>query len=214
MDPLYCDRQMGRKGVIPSHATLYSRTECKRPMQIAARSAAPISWETPPPLPRTLCERTVLNTCWSIHKGGSWVSLYETHLWLLTLFSVEVHQEKIWDADGNWQWYFFIFLGLRWPIRTYKKSLEYIVQYCDTLKATWTGRTVLHTRFIKQYWCNLEEIGIMRQFAEKQHTQINCITFGSLQCDHASLIRQIPSFASPCELLVSIFRSLWQRSFT
>ena len=47
-----------------------------------------------------------------------------------------------------------------------------------------------------------------RQFAEKQHTQINCITFGSLQFGHASLIRQIPSFASPCELLVSIFRSL------
>ena len=26
----------------------------------------------------------------------------------------------------------------------------------------------------------------MRQFAEKQHTQINCITFGSLQVGHAS----------------------------
>ena len=32
----------------------------------------------------------------------------------------------------------------------------------------------------------------MRQFAEKQHTQINCITFGSLQFSHASLIWQIP----------------------
>ena len=40
----------------------------------------------------------------------------------------------------------------------------------------------------------------MRQFAEKQDTQINCITFGSLQFGHASLIRQIPSFTSPCEL--------------
>ena len=49
MEPLYCDRQMGRKGVISSHATLYSRRECKRPTQIAARSAAPISRETPPP---------------------------------------------------------------------------------------------------------------------------------------------------------------------
>jgi len=40
------------------------------------------------------------------------------------------------------------------------------------------------------------------------------ITFGWLQFGDASLIRQIPSFASPCELLVSIFRSLWLRSFT
>ena len=32
----------------------------------------------------------------------------------------------------------------------------------------------------------------MRQFAEKQHTQINCITFGSLQFSHTSLIWQIP----------------------
>ena len=51
MDPLYCTRQMGRKGVISSHATLYSRTERKGETQIAARSTAPISWETPPPSP-------------------------------------------------------------------------------------------------------------------------------------------------------------------
>ena len=199
---------MGRKGVISSHATLYSRTERKGATQIAARSTAPISWETPPPppLPRTLCEQTVLSTCWSIRKGGSWGSLYETHPWLFTLCSIKLHQEKVWDVDGNWQWHFLIFLGLRWPIRSWNK-------YFDTLKTTWTGRTVLHTRLIKQYWCNLEEIGIVRQFAEKQHTQINCVTFGSLQFGHASLFRQIPSFASPCGLLVSIFRSLWQRRF-
>ena len=159
---------MGRKGVISSHPTLYSRTECKRLTQIVARSAAPIL-ERHLPLPRTLCERTVLSTCWSIHKGGSWASLYATHLWLLTLFSIELRQEKIWDADGNWQWHLFIFLGLRWPIGTYKKSLEYIVRYCDTLKATWTGRTVLHTRFIKQYWCNLKEIGIETVCWETTH---------------------------------------------
>ena len=114
---------MGRKGVISSHATLYSRTERKGATQIAARSTAPISWETPPPpfLPRTLCERTVLSTCWSIRKGGSWGSLYETHPWLFTLCSIKLHQEKVWDVDGNWQWHFLIFLGLRWPIRSYNK---------------------------------------------------------------------------------------------
>ena len=35
----------------------------------------------------------------------------------------------------------------------------------------------------------------MRQFAVKQHTQMNCITFGSLHFGHASLIQQIPSFS-------------------
>ena len=103
---------MGRKGVISSHATLYSRTERKGAAQIAARSTAPISWET---------ERTVLSTCWSIRKLGSWGSLYETQTWLFTLFSIKLHQEKVWDVDGNWQWHFLIFLGLRWPIRSYSK---------------------------------------------------------------------------------------------
>ena len=117
---------MGRKGVTSSHATLYSRTERKRAMQIAARSTALISWETPSPpspspLPRTLCERTVLSTCRSIRKGGSWGSLYKTHPWLFTFFSIKLHQEKVWDADGNWQWHFLIFLGLRGPIRSYNK---------------------------------------------------------------------------------------------
>ena len=115
---------MGRKGVISSHTTLYSRTERKGATQIAARSTAPISdflgdTSPPPPLPRTLCERTVLSTCWSIRKGGSWGSLYETQPWLFTLFSIKLHQEKVWDVDGNWQWHFLIFLGLRWPIRSY-----------------------------------------------------------------------------------------------
>ena len=155
---------MGRKGVISSHATLYSRTERKRATQIAARSTVAISWETStPPLPRTLCEPTVLSTCWSVRKGGSLGSLYEAHPWLFTLFSIKLHQEKVWHIrsyDKYWS-IFFIF---------------------DTLKAIWTGRTVLHTRFIKQYWCNLEEIGIMRQFAEKQHIQINCITH-SVHCN-------------------------------
>ena len=113
---------MGRKSVISSHATLYSRTERKTATQIAARSTAPISWETPtPPLPRTLCERTVLSTCWSTRKVGSWGSLYETQTWFFTLFSIKLHQEKGWDVDGNWQWHFWIFLGLRWPIRSYNK---------------------------------------------------------------------------------------------
>ena len=40
MDPLYCTKQMGRKGVISSHVTLYSRTERKGATQIAARSTA------------------------------------------------------------------------------------------------------------------------------------------------------------------------------
>ena len=120
MGPLWLlTRQMGRKGDISSHATLYSRTERKRATQTAARSSAPISWETFPP--RFLCERTVLSTCWSIRKGGSWGSLYETHPWLFTLCSIKLHQEKVWDADGNWQWHFLIFLGLRWPIRSYNK---------------------------------------------------------------------------------------------
>ena len=171
---------MGRKGVISSHATLYSRTERKRATQIAARTTVSISRETPtnpppPPPPRTLCERTVLSTCWSVRKGGSWGSLYETHPWLFTLFSIKLHQEKVWDADGNWQWHFLIFLGLRWPIRSYNKYWNILFSFDSHLngkKASWTGRTVLDTRFIKQYWCNLEEIGIMRQFAEKQHTQI------------------------------------------
>ena len=35
MDPLYFTRQMGRKGVISSHATVYSGTERKRATQIA-----------------------------------------------------------------------------------------------------------------------------------------------------------------------------------
>ena len=105
---------MGRKGVISSHATLYSRTERKGATQIAARSTTPISWETPPPssapppLPRTLCERTVLSTCWSVREGGSWGSLYKTHPWLFTLFSIKPYQEKVWDADGNWRWHFLI----------------------------------------------------------------------------------------------------------
>ena len=51
MEPLYCTKQMGGKGVISSHATLYSRTERKGATQIAARSTAPISWETPAPFP-------------------------------------------------------------------------------------------------------------------------------------------------------------------
>ena len=51
---------MGSKGVISSHATLYARTERNGATQIAARSTSPISWETPPLHPRTLCERTVL----------------------------------------------------------------------------------------------------------------------------------------------------------
>ena len=176
---------MGRKGVISSHATLYSRTERKIATQIAARSTAQISWETPlPSLPRTLCERTVLSTCWSIRKRGSWGSLYETQPWLFTLFSIKLHQEKAWDVDGNWQWHFLIFLGLRWLIRSYNK---YWNIFFDILThSSHAGRAALHTLFIKQYWCNLEEIGIMRQFAEKQHTQINCITFGSLQFGHAS----------------------------
>ena len=41
LEPLYFTGQMGRKGVISSHATLYSRTERKRAMQIAVRSTAP-----------------------------------------------------------------------------------------------------------------------------------------------------------------------------
>ena len=45
----------------------------------------------------------------------------------------------------------------------------------------------------------------MRQFAEKQHTQMNCITFGSLQFGHASLIRLIPSFASPAKFWSAYF---------
>ena len=107
---------MGRKGVISSRATVYSKTERKRATQIAARSTAPFSWKTPPhpppPLPRTLCERTVSSSFWSICKGGSWGLLYETQPWLFTLFSIKLHQEKVWDADGNWQWHFLFFLGL------------------------------------------------------------------------------------------------------
>ena len=94
---------------------MYSRTERERATQIAARSTAPFSWETPPPPPppvsRTLRERTFSSSCWSISKGGSWELLYETHPWLFTLFSMKLHQEKVWDADGNWQWHFLIFLG-------------------------------------------------------------------------------------------------------
>ena len=193
---------MGRKGVISSHATLYSRTERKGATQIAARSTAPISWETPPPpppLPRTLCEQTVLSTCWSIRKGGSWGSLYETHPWLFTLCSIKLHQEKVWDADGNWQWHFLIFLGLRWPIRSYNK---YWNVFFDILT----------------HWKPLElASNLLVQFGRNRDYETHpdkLITFGWLQFGHVSLIRQIPSFASPCELLVSIFRSLWQRSFT
>ena len=110
------------KSVISSHVTVYSRTERKGATQIVARSTAPISWKTPPPtLPRTLCERTVWVLFLSIRKGGSWGSLYQTHAWLFILFSIKLHQEKVWDADGNWQWHFLIFLGLRWPIRSYNK---------------------------------------------------------------------------------------------
>ena len=164
-------------------------------------------------MPRTLCERTVLSTCWSIRKGGSWESLYETQRWLFTLFSIKLHQEKFGDVDGNRQWHFLIFLGLRWPIRSYNKYWNIFFDILTHWKPPELEERY-HTSFIKQYWCNLEEIGIMRQFAVKQHTKMNCITFGSLQFGHASLIRQIPSFASPCELLVSIFWSVWQRIFT
>ena len=49
----------------------------------------------------------------------------------------------MWDfhADGNWQWHFLIFLGLRWPIRSYNKhSHMFFDIILVTLKAT--GRTV------------------------------------------------------------------------
>ena len=52
---------------------------------------------------------------------------------------------KIWDfhTDGNCQWHFLIFLGLRWPIRSYiKHSNIYVFWHLVTLKANWTGRTV------------------------------------------------------------------------
>ena len=179
---------MGRKGVISSHVTLYSRTERKGATQIAARSTAPISLETPsPPAPlsRTLCEQTVLSTCWSIRKGGSWGSLYETHPWFFTLCSIKLHQEKVWDAAANWQWHFLVFLGysgIFWHTESYLNWQAILVQF---------GRN-------RDYETHPDKL----------------LTFGWLQFGHASLIRQIPSFASPCELLVSIFRSLWQRSFT
>ena len=61
--PVLSCTQMGRKGVISSHATLYSRTERKTATQIAARSIAPISWATPPPhppLPSTCDQRSFI----------------------------------------------------------------------------------------------------------------------------------------------------------
>ena len=77
---------MGIKGVISSHATLYSRTELERATQIAARSTAPISWETPP---MPLVDQFVKEVA-----EGRFTNLF-------TLFSIKLHQEIVWDADGN-----------------------------------------------------------------------------------------------------------------
>ena len=114
---------MGRKGVISSRATVYSKTERKRATQIAARSTAPFSWETlphppPPPLSRTLGERTVSSSFWSICKGGSWGLLYETQPWSFTLFSIKLHQEK-WKLTVALL--IFSWASLGWPIRSYNK---------------------------------------------------------------------------------------------
>ena len=107
---------MGRKGVISSHATLYSRTECKRPMQIAARSTALISWETPPPLYLEPCANELF---WVLVdqfvKRGSWGSLYETHPWLFTFFSIKFIKKKFgmqMEIDSGT---FSFFLGLGGP---------------------------------------------------------------------------------------------------
>ena len=113
---------MGRKGVISSHETLYSRTERKTAMQIATGPLHQFPGRyLPSPaasnLVRTNCFEYLLINSWR----GSWGSLYETQPWLFTLFSIKLHQEKVWDSDGNWQWHFLIFLGLRWPIRSYNK---------------------------------------------------------------------------------------------
>ena len=160
---------MGSKGVISSHATLYSRTERKGATQIAARSTTPISWETPPPLPRSLCERTVLRTCWSIRKGGSWGSLYETRPWLFTLCSIKIHQEKVCEADGNWQWHFLFFLGVRWPIRSYNK-------YWNIFFNFWHNESHLNWQAI------LVQFGRNRDYETYPD---KLITFGWLQFGHA-----------------------------
>ena len=112
-------------------------------------------------------------------------------------------------ADGNWQWHFLIFLGLHSggpsdPITS--TGIYSLIFWHTESELNWNKGT--------SYRLHKAILVIVRQFAEKQHTQINCLTFGSLQVGHASLIRQIPAFANPCELLVSLFRSLWQRIFT
>ena len=59
---------MSRKGVISSHITLYSRTERKGATQIAARSTAPINWETPDQFVKGVAEvRFTKHTRGSLH---------------------------------------------------------------------------------------------------------------------------------------------------
>ena len=110
---------MGRKGVISSHATLYSRTERKTATQIAARSTAPISWEIPPPCLEP-CANELFWVLVDQFVKGVTQGRFMKHI-RGTLFSIKLHHEKIWDVEGNWKWYFLIFLGLRWPIRSYNK---------------------------------------------------------------------------------------------
>ena len=176
---------MGRKGVISSHATLYSRTERKRATQRAARSTVAISWETPtpaPPLPR-------LEPCAN------------------ELFWVLVDQFVKGIAEGHFMKHTrgsLHFLALSFIKKKFGTQME-----IDNWKNGTSYR--LHQAILVQFRRNWDYETVCW---ETTHPDKLYHSFGSLQFGHASLIRQIPSFASPCELLVSIFRSLWQRSFT
>ena len=177
---------MGRKGVISSHAKLYSMTERKGATQIAARSTAPISdflGDTSTPLPHCL-EPCVNELFWVLVdqfvKGVAEGRFTKHTRGSLRFVALSFIKKKF---------------GTQMEIDNWKNGTSY----------------TLHQAILVQFRRNWDYETVCW---ETTHPDKLYHSFGSLQFGHASLIRQIPSFASPCEFLVSIFRSLWQRTFT